>query len=688
MNKFTTYFGQLVTNDELNGMFGSMWDAIEQFILDFGYFGIAAGGDLTPNSAPNLTVRISTPAVIYDQLGNRINIATSPVVNVVVDENNQLTAVTTSGNARWLSVFVKFKRTDADPRIDDLGEQVFFRQLADFDIHVVQAAEATAAIAARPPLRGDSILLGDIKRTFNQSTITAASIDLTRQQTIYNLQGLGTDINAKNLRDVIQSLATLIASVSNLAAIPGSPFSLPAGTIPQVLAAFLAAFNSLKTQVNGMPQNTTGLAKLADANIFTNALNTFNSIEIKQPLRSIITSALTPMLSSNLLPPVDGWRLIGSFPIAVIDGATDAVHIYYGNVTDTETCFAICSNAKWNGSQWEALVSTLASSAVLWSPQRIRLSNVSADTQTWAAWPSTLPTGVNANSIGVHIANGLSVSGNVRIQKGLVINGDLGGSSLSVLGTADVTGDVSLGANLTLDHGDLHVKKIDATHGGTITADRAIFSYDGVSGKLVYAREGGLIVDGISQFNQESQFKASLKLSPDVYIEYETPRVYTDTLDVLHGKAIGSAWTFETDDRETLPDPEAPAYGWKSTAAGELLIPIKLPSVISKLLLLRVMTSQPFVTRLEMALIRLSDPGYGGNTRPDGPYIVKTLDISGSRGAGIYWDDLAVPTLQQHHYAQSMYALRVRSTNSNEFWLYRGIVQWSEKGVGRQAGVF
>src|SRR3990172_3415841 len=116
MNKFTFYFGQIPTDVELNAMFAELEAGIERFVQDFGLVGVVAGADVTQHTPNNLTVDVGGSAIVYDQTAQRMSWGSAQVVNCAVDENGAGTAVIGGANEKWLSLFVKFVTTDADPR--------------------------------------------------------------------------------------------------------------------------------------------------------------------------------------------------------------------------------------------------------------------------------------------------------------------------------------------------------------------------------------------------------------------------------------------------------------------------------------------------------------------------------------------------------------------------------------------
>lgn len=259
MNKFTTYFGQIITDTELNEILGELTGGIERFVQDFGYAGIAAGAAVTQHTPNNLTVDVGGPAIVYDQLAQRMSFGSAQVVNCALDENGASTAVAGGSNEKYLSIFIKFVGTPSDPRTDDLGATVYFRTVASFQLRVAQGAEAPLGTATRVALRGDQILLADVKLVNAQTAIVNANVSTTRTQTIYDLTGSPLAIKAKGLIDVLQQVVTQFNSLSTgTAASIGALASTTSAAQVFDLATFENAIRGLD------PSLTSSTFRLAD----------------------------------------------------------------------------------------------------------------------------------------------------------------------------------------------------------------------------------------------------------------------------------------------------------------------------------------------------------------------------------------------------------------------------------------
>lgn len=212
MKTFDWFFRQKVTEAELDAAFAAVESAIDAVLLDNGIVGVTTGGAVAQHAGtPNLTVDVSGPSTIYDQLGRRISWTGTQNVNCSVDENSNPTAVTTPGNERWLSIFAEFVRAPSDPRIDGEGNTVYFEQGESFELHVVMGTETVIPTATKPALRASEILLADVYLINGQTQILNAGVNTTRREWAIKTT-TGTVVACGTLEKAIQVLADAIAS--------------------------------------------------------------------------------------------------------------------------------------------------------------------------------------------------------------------------------------------------------------------------------------------------------------------------------------------------------------------------------------------------------------------------------------------------------------------------------------------
>ena len=215
------YYRQLVTEAELDDGFGGLEDADRALMVDMGVFGVNVGGGVAQNGSPNLTVNVTGPMAGYDQLGQRISIASTQNKDVSVDDSNASTTVVGVGNERWLSLFVQFDRLLSDPRTDGNSNSVYFVRDESYKFKLVAGAEAAVGLAVRPSLITDGILLADINRTQGQTQILNADISTTRRQDYIKIAGSPNSIQRGRVTDALSDILgivnTIAGAVSNLA---------------------------------------------------------------------------------------------------------------------------------------------------------------------------------------------------------------------------------------------------------------------------------------------------------------------------------------------------------------------------------------------------------------------------------------------------------------------------------------
>lgn len=211
-NRFHTYFGQVVTHTELNEIHDALFDGVDRFVEDFGFSGVAAGADVTQHTPNNLSVDVGAPAIVYDQFANRMEFGSPVVVNCSLDENGSSTTVVGGSREKWLSIFIQYTTTQSDPRTDDLGNTVYYRDVTGYKLNVVQGAEAPTGTAIKPSLRGDQILLADVLLAFGATALTNANISNLRSQTVFNAVGSPLAFKSKGLADALQNMTDAINS--------------------------------------------------------------------------------------------------------------------------------------------------------------------------------------------------------------------------------------------------------------------------------------------------------------------------------------------------------------------------------------------------------------------------------------------------------------------------------------------
>jgi len=193
------HFRQRVQENELDFAFDQLEQADRDLASDLNIYGIVSGAVATPHQpVADLRVDVTGPSRAYDRLGRRIFVPVQTTVDLERDVSGLPTAVTTPGNERWISLFMRFNRVLSDPRIDGGGQQVFFRRDESFEFIARQGPEAAGNAASRPPLEPDELLICDVLRAHGQTQIEAHHIDVTRRQRFVfahgeNIGVLGSD---------------------------------------------------------------------------------------------------------------------------------------------------------------------------------------------------------------------------------------------------------------------------------------------------------------------------------------------------------------------------------------------------------------------------------------------------------------------------------------------------------------
>ena len=184
MDRVRWHYDQLVQDAEMNLAFDQVEEADRRFASDVGVFGIINGAVAVPHQpVADLTVDVTAPGRAYDRHGRRLFVGGPTTVEISIDASGAPTEVTTAGNERWVSLFLRFARIEYDPRTDGNSQVVHFRRDEAADVVVVQGPEGAAGTAPRPPIDPDMVLVCDVRRRPGQTAIVAADIDTSRRQT-------------------------------------------------------------------------------------------------------------------------------------------------------------------------------------------------------------------------------------------------------------------------------------------------------------------------------------------------------------------------------------------------------------------------------------------------------------------------------------------------------------------------
>ncbi len=213
MKRHDYYFRQKVTHGELDEGFDYAENADHALATDPGLFGVCFGFGVAEHSpAPDLTVDVDGPGAAYDQYGQRIAFAALQTCDVSEDSDGASTAVINLGNEKYVSVFIKFKRVNSDPRLDGAGVTVYFTRDESWEFIVRQGAEAAIGAATPPALEADAVLLSDVRLIQGQTQVLNADIYDDRRQSVFVIELAGrytARLMAGQLQEAIATLTTL-----------------------------------------------------------------------------------------------------------------------------------------------------------------------------------------------------------------------------------------------------------------------------------------------------------------------------------------------------------------------------------------------------------------------------------------------------------------------------------------------
>jgi hypothetical protein len=218
MNREDFYFKQKVTEAELDTAFDYVESALYSLMTDQALIGIFQGGTASQHAGtPNLTVDLTGPCYGRDNNGQRCFFLTPQNPDISQDSLGASTAVT-SGNERWVSVSLKFKRVLSDPRTDGNGATIQFLRTESFELVVTQGAQAPTGTSVRPTKDPNALLLCDVIRTFGQTQIFNADISITRRDDTFSLSGSPLTIRTGTPIAAVQAMLDLLNShVANIA---------------------------------------------------------------------------------------------------------------------------------------------------------------------------------------------------------------------------------------------------------------------------------------------------------------------------------------------------------------------------------------------------------------------------------------------------------------------------------------
>lgn len=208
MDRYDFYKDQQVTEAELDGAFDAAERADRAMVDDYDLTGIMAGLSVVENSpTPNLSVLVDV-GTAYDPSGRRLRVPAIQTVSLAADSGNVSTAVASSGNEKIVGLYLKSKRLTSDPRTDGDGNPVQFVQAESFEFIIAQGAES---LSPTPPAQpADTIRLAYVTRTFGQTQIFDADIDLTAREMAIEASAGALELKAGTIPEAFEEMLTTL----------------------------------------------------------------------------------------------------------------------------------------------------------------------------------------------------------------------------------------------------------------------------------------------------------------------------------------------------------------------------------------------------------------------------------------------------------------------------------------------
>lgn len=314
-------------DDKLNLAFDRVEASANERQLDLHPYGVISGLSVTEAASPNMTVRVAT-GVAQDQTGQRIEIASTQSVDILTDYQGNAISLPNSGQEKYASVFLKFKRLNQNARQDDNSVSYYQDELENFEIRVRAGSSASAGTATPPALQGSEILLADVLLAHGMTQVEDADIELDdRRQDAWKLSPSNADPQEIRV-GTAKAAATLLLSWVN--DILDGTLSVPAGGVtwtrgngadsnPAAFADGTAPSNGavglaldwLISRLGGIGgANGVGAARIgmdATAN-WADSSSSFSA----GPLRTVVAGIISTLASSVGLVKIGGAAVSGS----------------------------------------------------------------------------------------------------------------------------------------------------------------------------------------------------------------------------------------------------------------------------------------------------------------------------------------------------------------------------------------
>ena len=209
-NRRNYYYGQQVTEAQLDEGFDGLEQSDWNLAVDLGFVGVADGLTVTEHSpTPDLTVDVAI-GTAYDKAGKRLRVPSLQVKSLAADSNSVSTAVSNPGNSKIVSLFLRFKRNDSSPYVDENAQSGNFVRDEGFEFVVVQGSEAVSP--SPPAVLNDAILLADITRTHGQTQILNANISTTRREVTFRFTAGSLTVIANTAAEALLAILTELSN--------------------------------------------------------------------------------------------------------------------------------------------------------------------------------------------------------------------------------------------------------------------------------------------------------------------------------------------------------------------------------------------------------------------------------------------------------------------------------------------
>jgi hypothetical protein len=227
MKIHTFYYGQIVTESDLNDGFTWVQNAEKSLAKDIAENGVFDGLLVTPTSPVSTSVEVSDGVGRIVDDGSRVYNSATQIVPCTVDEFGVATFTDLiAGEGRWCSIYAKFKSVNSDLKTDGHGLPVWFTtsESVEFFLHLApKGLIINKTTLPRPGTIPTAILLADIWFEFGSLPIIAGHLETTRREDYYRQIVSGIEISAGSPKATLPLLGSAISAVTSSFTDPDLP---------------------------------------------------------------------------------------------------------------------------------------------------------------------------------------------------------------------------------------------------------------------------------------------------------------------------------------------------------------------------------------------------------------------------------------------------------------------------------